>query len=78
MRDPLNSKTVSVRVPQVIYDKISEFSKKQHKSSASFIREAMIRHLEDIIDYYEVEEIILNRDPSNYITLEEAMKSYDI
>ena len=75
MKHQINSKMISVRIPSVICDQLDNLTHLTHKSRTDLVRQAILFQIEDMEDYYECVEIIKNRKPENYITLDEAMKS---
>jgi RHH-type rel operon transcriptional repressor/antitoxin RelB len=66
-------KSVSLRIPDVIYDRISKLARETHRTKTFFMLECILEHIEDVEDYYEA--IDSYNDNDGYISAEELWKS---
>ncbi len=67
---------LSVRIPAELEKRLSDLSKKTHRSKSSFVCEALREYLEDQEDYYEalaIKERMKKNNEKSY-SLEEVMK----
>ncbi len=58
MSTTLSVQTVSLRLPQSVSERLNDLVKKTGRSKTSFIREALLEHLDDLEDIYAAEAIM--------------------
>lgn len=69
-------KSVSLRIPDVIYERISKLARETHRTKTYFILECILDHIEDVEDYHEAIEAYNDKD--GYITLEDSRKELNV
>lgn len=65
-------KTVSLRLPLEIYNRLDNISKNTYRTKTFYIKESILKCLEDFEDYYEAISILNDRD--DIITEKEMWK----
>ena len=78
MSQSLETKAISVRIPLVIFNKLGDLAARTHKTKTSFIKQALIEKMEDLIDYQECLNIIKESYPEDYLSHVEAWKEIGI
>lgn len=69
-------KSVSMRIPTVIYDRISKLARDTHRTKTYFMLECILDHIEDVEDYHEA--IAAYNDNDGFVTDEEVWASLDV
>jgi RHH-type rel operon transcriptional repressor/antitoxin RelB len=67
-------KTMSVKLPAEISDRLDELSRKTHRPKGYYVRELLMEYLDDLEDGYLALERI-NDPKAKYVSHEEVKKS---
>jgi RHH-type rel operon transcriptional repressor/antitoxin RelB len=73
---PNQSSTLAVRLPDEIASKLEEISRETGRSKSYYVREAIIRYLEDRADYLEAVKILEKNNGKPRISLEEIKQEF--
>lgn len=69
---------LAIRLPEEIEKRLEELAKKTGRTKSYYVRQAILEYLEDMEDYYLVEERLKSFNEANTIPLEEIMKRYGL
>jgi RHH-type rel operon transcriptional repressor/antitoxin RelB len=73
-------KTVNVRIPDEIAERLDRLAQETHRTKSFYLREIIEKHLEDIEDAYLAEKRLedIRSGKTETIPLAEAMKRLDL
>jgi RHH-type transcriptional regulator, rel operon repressor / antitoxin RelB len=68
----------AIRLPKAIEIRLEKLAKRAGRTKSSYVREAVVRHLEDLEDIYLAEIALakIRNDEETPIPLEEVLKRY--
>jgi RHH-type transcriptional regulator, rel operon repressor / antitoxin RelB len=71
---------IAIRLPMEIEDRLDALAKSSGRTKSYYVREAILRHLEDMEDLVEAEKRMADiiSGKSKTIPLEEVMKKYGL
>jgi RHH-type rel operon transcriptional repressor/antitoxin RelB len=69
---------LAIRLPDEIEKRLEELAKKTGRTKSYYVRQAILEYLEDMEDYYLVEERLKSFNEAKTIPLEEIMKRYGL
>lgn len=69
---------LAIRLPEEIEKRLEELAKKTGRTKSYYVRQAILEYLEDMEDYYLVEERLKSFNEANTIPLEEIMKRHGL
>jgi len=58
------TETLAIRLPKELSQRLTRVAKRTGRTKTYYAREAIIRHLEDIEDYYDAIQVLERNEPS--------------
>lgn len=67
---------LAVRLPKEIEDRLAAMAAKTGRTKTFYVKEAVMKHLEDLEDYYLAEERMARQEGEKRVGIRELMKEY--